>query len=286
MDPKRTKRESEMKDMPTYTLKAVIQMWQEWQRQRIAIANRLLKASNNEAYLTPYDVKMNEQTIEDMKKLEHEAELRVRRVVREHPMWPWLKSIRGISEVLAGAMLSQFCITDTREVPDKKTGEIQIRKGAPRPSCWWSFAGLGTKDGRAPKREKGCEQSDGRKGLAYNSWLRTVIVGRVGPSFIKAKNEKYVPIYEGYKARLQARGTCSLEKHKSAGSIAEWYPSGSKGAKPQPGDFCTKGHMHNQAIRYMVKMFLVDFWTEWRKVEGLEVVPPYSEAKLGLKHSG
>ena len=256
-------------EMPTYTLKAVVQNFYDWQRMRIAVSNRLSKAAKGEIYLTAYDVKMNEKTIEDLKALEHEAELRVRRVVREHPMWPWLKAIKGISEVLAGAMLSQFDINK-----------------APRPSNFWSFAGLSVKDGRAPKREAGCEQADGRKGLAYNSWLRTIIVGRVGPSFLKAKNEKYVPIYEGYKHRLQSM-PCSLplDQHKKSG-IAEWFPSGSKGRKPKDGDFCTKGHMHNKAIRYMVKMFIVDMWTAWREVEKLPVVAPYSEAKLGLTHAG
>jgi hypothetical protein len=44
------------------------------------------------------------------------------------------------------------------------------------------------------------------------------------------------------------------------------------------------GHRHQAAMRYMVKQFLLDFWTAWRKAEGLPVVDSYAEGKLGLKH--
>jgi hypothetical protein len=35
----------------------------------------------------------------------------------------------------------------------------------------------------------------------------------------------------------------------------------------------------------MIKEFLADLWTTWRKLEGLEVRSRYSEEKLGLIHS-
>lgn len=43
-------------------------------------------------------------------------------------------------------------------------------------------------------------------------------------------------------------------------------------------------HRHLAAMRVMVKAFLVDLYTEWRKLEGLPVVAPYAEAKLGIVH--
>jgi hypothetical protein len=47
----------------------------------------------------------------------------------------------------------------------------------------------------------------------------------------------------------------------------------------------SKGQRHNMAMRYMVKMFLIDLYTKWRTLEGLPVSVPYSEAKLGIKHA-
>lgn len=42
-----------------------------------------------------------------------------------------------------------------------------------------------------------------------------------------------------------------------------------------------RGHRHAMAMRYMIKMFLIDLYTAWRKIEGLEVHPPYAQGKLG-----
>ena len=49
---------------------------------------------------------------------------------------------------------------------------------------------------------------------------------------------------------------------------------------------CTAGHMHNQALRYMIKMFLRDLLTEWYRVRGLELRRPYAEEYLGKRHHG
>jgi hypothetical protein len=46
----------------------------------------------------------------------------------------------------------------------------------------------------------------------------------------------------------------------------------------------SKGHRHNMAIRYMIKIFLIDLYKNWRALEGLPVAPSYAEAKLGKIH--
>jgi hypothetical protein len=46
----------------------------------------------------------------------------------------------------------------------------------------------------------------------------------------------------------------------------------------------SKGHRHNMAVRYMIKIFLIDLYNEWRSLEGLPVAPTYNEAKLGKVH--
>jgi len=93
-----------------------------------------------------------------------------------------------------------------------------------------------------------------RKSITFNPFLKTKLTGVLGPSFLKSSSE-YADIYYDYKGRLENHVEYS-------------------------GD--SKGHRHNMAIRYMVKMFLVDLYTKWRAIEGLPVNPPYSEAKLGM----
>ncbi len=46
----------------------------------------------------------------------------------------------------------------------------------------------------------------------------------------------------------------------------------------------TAAHIHRRALRAMIKRFLVDLYTEWRRAEGLPVASEYSEGKLGKVH--
>ena len=104
-----------------------------------------------------------------------------------------------------------------------------------------------------------------RKSITFNPWAKAKMIGVLGPSFLRAGNEKYRKIYDDYKFRLENHpryGDAAKEQHKDA----------------------TKGHRHAMAVRYMVKQFIVELYTEWRKLEGLSVAAPYHEAKLGLFH--
>lgn len=93
--------------------------------------------------------------------------------------------------------------------------------------------------------------------ITFNPFLKTKLMGVLAPSFIKLNNEHYKAIYKDYKFRLE-----NHPKHKDK----------------------TKGHRHQMALRYMVKMFLIDLHIAWRKLEGLPVSTSYAEGKLGLVH--
>ena len=43
-------------------------------------------------------------------------------------------------------------------------------------------------------------------------------------------------------------------------------------------------HRHQAAVRYMIKMFLLELWKFWRELEGLPIGETYAEAHLGRKH--
>ncbi|MCP4149787.1 MAG: hypothetical protein GY757_18725 [bacterium] len=144
--------------------------------------------------------------------------------------------------------------------------EIDIGK-ALYPSSLWKYAGLdvaGDGQGRSRKKEHLVEteytSKDGeqkmKKGITFNPFLKTKLVGVLGPAFLKARSP-YAEIYGDYKNRLE-NNPKHLEK--------------------------TKGHRHNMAIRYMVKRFLVDLHREWRALEGLSVSEEYSVAKLNMHH--
>jgi len=47
----------------------------------------------------------------------------------------------------------------------------------------------------------------------------------------------------------------------------------------------SKGHIDARAKRFMIKNFLADLHTAWRKIEGLPAPPPYHEGIQGHVHS-
>jgi hypothetical protein len=139
-------------------------------------------------------------------------------------------------------------------------------------SSFWKYAGLdtvlnqdsGEYEGRSRKshhlEEKAYIDKDGkdatRKGITFNPFLKTKLIGVLGSSFLKAGG-KYREIYDNYKHRLECRPDLKDE---------------------------SKGKRHNMAIRYTVKRFLADLWVAWRQIEGLPVTEDYATAKLGYKH--
>lgn len=146
--------------------------------------------------------------------------------------------------------------------------EIEIEK-AEYPSSLWKYTGLDVAPdgaGRSRRKEHLIDveyttkegKKDTRKSISFNPLLKTKLVGVLGPSFMRqGPDHKYAKIYYDYKNRLEHH-----VKYKEV----------------------NKGHRHNMAIRYMMKMFLIDLYTAWRSLEGLPVARPYSEAKLGMKH--
>ena len=41
------------------------------------------------------------------------------------------------------------------------------------------------------------------------------------------------------------------------------------------------GHLHNRAMRKVVKIFLAHLWQTWRRQKGLEATEPYAKQLLG-----
>lgn len=175
------------------------------------------------------------------------------KVLCEFPIYNlFLKQVVGVGPAMAGVIISEIDIS-----------------AAKYPSSLWKYAGLDVAaDGRGRSRkrehleESEYTDSEGeikhKMGITFNPFLKTKLVGVLGGSFIKAGDNVYSRIYRGYKNRLQSN---PAHQDKS------------------------KGHINNMAIRYAVKMFLVDLHREWRALEGLPAAIPYQEAKLGHRHA-
>ena len=168
----------------------------------------------------------------------------------------FLLGVRGVGPLMGGVILSEIDIHKARHV-----------------SSLWKLAGIdvapnndGVMEGRSRKKHhlvpKTYTNAEGEVietvGITFNPFLKTKLVGVLADVFIKLGG-KYRTVYDGYKNRL--------ENHP------KWAEK-------------TKGHRHNAAKRYMIKVFLQDLWLAWRKIEGLPVSEPYAKAKLGINHGG
>ena len=124
-------------------------------------------------------------------------------------------------------------------------------------SAMWAHYGFAP-DQRRVKGEK----------LTYDAIGRT-LCWRLGSQLLKA-NGLFKPLYDERKAYLQAR---------IAGRGGIIYPAVPGKTRDLPDD--TLGHVHNDAMRYMIKGYLACLWKVWREAEGLPIPPPYSVAILG-----
>ncbi len=187
-------------------------------------------------------------------------------ILDRFPIWTeFLKGVKGCGPAMGGVIVS----------------EIDIHK-ARHPSSLWKYAGLDVADdgaGRSRKAEHLVEvkyiDKDGeektRRGITFNPFLKTKLVGVLASSFLKAGDGPYRKIYDDYKHRLE--------------SHAKWGTHNDKSKNDKGKPITSKGHRHNMAMRYLIKMFLIDLYTQWRALEGLPVSKPYHEAKLGHTHA-
>lgn len=166
----------------------------------------------------------------------------------------YLKKIKGIGPAMAGVLISEINIY-------KSKYSSSIHK----------YAGIDVviEDGKA--RSKRAEHlidveyvnKEGkiatRKSITYNPFLQSKLLSIMAEGLIKSNSPKYkLVVYNNYKHRLNNRE--DLKDHSDM-------------------------HKHRMTIRYMMKIFLMDLYDNWRPMEGLAVHKPYHEVVLGHVHN-
>jgi hypothetical protein len=225
---------------------------------------RIGKFTGNEV-ISDYAELTLAQSYEYLIEQEEQSQKNIKQIIHKHPLWKAFgKDCCGLGELMMLVIL----------------GCVDIHKSK-YPSSLWKYCGLDVGpdgEGRSRRAEhletKEYTNKDGelahKQGITYNPFLKTKLMGVLGPSFLKAKNTKYSPMYYDYRNRLENN---QRFQDGCAG------PDRLKGKK-----FSAKLWRHNKATRYIVKQFLIDLYVAWRTLEGLEVSKPYSEAKLGIIH--
>lgn len=179
--------------------------------------------------------------------LEVYVDKRIATLIKDHPAFYWFSKIKGIGKENIG----------------KVVGLIDIEK-ADTISALWKFAGYAVENGKAPKRQKGAGK------LSYNSRLRSMC-WRLGNSLMKG-NGKFYDYYLNEKNKYIER--CQREGKKIV--PAAQLPKGENGKRHEPEGMISEGHIHNQALRKMIKLFLACLWLTWREAVDLPTRAPYA----------
>jgi hypothetical protein len=212
---------------------------------------------------------------------------RLEDVLEAFPIWTeFLSKIPGMGKQMAGVIISEINIFDS-PARDEEGKPILNPDGSPKmltryPSSLWRYCGLDVaEDGRGRSRrkehlvQKAYINKDGKKderaSITFNPFLKTKMVGVFGTNVLRCKKCPYRAIYDAYKHRMEHHAVHGVHNDKT----------------PDPKFpktkimLASKGHRHQMAIRYAVKMFLLDLYKKWRELEGLPVPTPYREGKLG-----
>jgi hypothetical protein len=181
----------------------------------------------------------------------------------------YLSEMPGVGPAMAAVLISYF-----------------DPHAAPYPSSFWAYAGLDVaKDGRGRSRreehliDREYTAKDGstktKRSVTYNPWLKARLMGALGASFMRVKDCPWREVYDGYKNRLQT----DPAKLKVT---SEQYKALHKSKPEEARNVWTPRRIHLASVRYMLKMFLAEFWEMWRRSEGLSTPETYAVGKLGM----
>jgi hypothetical protein len=178
----------------------------------------------------------------------------------------YLSGVTGIGPAMAGVIIAYLDPRRARHV-----------------SSFWKYAGLDVSggSGRSRREEHLVEReyldrngdTKTRLGVTYNPFLKTKLMGVLGPSFLRSGSEWRVA-YDDYKHRIVS------DPARTKVTVSEWKKL-HKAGEVDLKQYWTPGRIHTASTRYMVKQFLQELWAKWRELEGLPVTVPYAVEKLG-----
>ena len=181
------------------------------------------------------------------------------------PIYGWLKQQRGVGPAMAGVLIAYF----------------NVHK-ATTTSKMWAFAGLDVGPGglaRSRRKEHLVEREyvdkngelKTKMSTTLDPWVQSKLMGALSTSFMRLNSPYRARYYDPYKHRLET------DPHRRKGTLLD--KKNAIAAGESGDDIWHKKRIHRASLRYMVKMFIADFWEAWRRLEGLPVRPSYHVEK-------
>lgn len=190
---------------------------------------------------------------------EHEAELRLVRALRKHPLAPWIKAQKGLGLKQAGRLIG--AMGDPYYWVDGD-GSLRIRTG---PAQLWAYTG----NAPSQKRERGTRsgwnhKAKSRAYLCAKSAMKSGIRKLDGCDDSNGYDIAHRQAISEYGALyLKAR-----EKYQDSTHDAPCPCCGPKGSPAPVGSPLSEGHKHARALRILSKEILRGLWEESKNLGG------------------
>lgn len=250
---------------------------------RVANENRYRTLTATDEYghgLTPDhpDIARLAALVDALKATEHQSILNLQRVMRKHPLGPWVKNAPGVGEKQAARLLAvirdpywndlhnrprtvselwAYCGLHVIQTPGAHHGTATQSAGGAGSNVHPDSHPTGDNHGRpavgvAPKRQRG-QKSNWSEDARQRAWL-------IAASCVKQPADtRYRQVYDT--TRLKYANTF----HNSV-----CVRCGPKNKPAQPGSPLSLGHQHARALRAIAKTVLKDLWIESKRIHDEE----------------
>lgn len=204
---------------------------------------------------------------------EHQATLNLQRLMRRHPLGPWVKATAGVGEKQGARLLAA--------IGDPYWNDLH---GRPRTvSELWAYSGyhvlpvghatpenhLAVADGGKTGHpgQSGCDDQSTSVGVAAKrargqraNWSATAKMRAylIAESCIKARTSPFRAVYDH-----------GREKYADAVHAAPCVRCGPKGKPAPDGSPLSAGHQHARALRLVAKELLKELWREAKRIHEL-----------------
>ena len=272
-------------------IRILVEAYLDVQEDRKRAYNRML-AYNRMKVKTPHGA----WTVNEFKQMEEKIKKRLVEAMKDHPVMSWIKGVKGVKEVLASQLVA--IIGDVSRFPTI--------------SSLWKMCGL-----HVETRCEKCGKRYFKNDLEKEQFIEKM-VNRLRAMHEKRKEKTKFDEEAAKKKVLSWICHCKDPKpvnvapRRRRGELLDWNPkarmicwkiatqllkigkrTNSKWWQlyqqyreyyKKRGDAKNDYHVHNRALRRIMKLFVACLWLVWREVEGLPTRPPYAIEKLQHTH--
>lgn len=261
-----------MNDYDAHALYMAATTLDDLERTRIAAENRLRQYTRTEpdedgeirgfglSEAHP-DVAQLAAMVAALQGLEHDATLQLQRVVRRHPLGPWIKATKGIGEKQGARLIAAIGDPYWNTLHDRPRTVSEL----------WAYSGLHVIPG--PDSNDTLRSVAGDSSSTGGDFGHSMHDTHRGNAGVAARRRKGQRANWSSNAKMRAY-LCATSCIKAAGSPYRAVYDARRAHTAITHPEWTPGHSHNDGLRVASKAILRDLWRESARLHGANVDLP------------